>query len=154
MNGQQNSPSLLASDNGAGISLMTEDQLTRLLKRLAVLTRDPRSLSAFATPKQPATLVIGNATGVQFLGPNKYRWAIILSSSGQFCDCFFGPYSGSPSGGFRITPNIDPVLLTYNDIGGCILQVIKANATAAGATMFWQEFETPFPLDGSQPFSL
>ena len=133
---------------------MTEEQLTRLLRRLAVVTRQPRSLSAMATPAPPNHLVINTSLADPMIRANKYRFAIILVATGGSSNVWFGTTPDQSLNGIFLNTAIQPLMLTYNDIGAAILSSISAKGSSMGAQLNWQEFITPFPLDGMRDFSI
>lgn len=148
-------PRRLALESGAEIALMTEAQLERLLKRLAIVTREPRNLSAYATPQPPKTNAIGTANNVLLSAANKYRWGVALSAFGSgTISVSLGPTGNAANVGMSIAPAQVPLVLTYNDIGASILWEIRGTGNSPGAIIGWQEFEVPFPLDGTKNFTV
>jgi hypothetical protein len=139
--------------SGGGITLMTEEQLTRLLKRLAVVTREPRTLSAYSTCAPVSGFTVSTSTNVNILGPNKYRWAIGFSviQAGPV-QISFSNTDSAQSAGIAVYGSQSPWIVTWNDIGAAILGAINASSAAVNSRITWQEFITPLPLDGTGAF--
>lgn len=151
------SPKLSNAVPGAanGISLMTEDQLGRLARRLALLTKTPETLAAYATAGDAGHTSGTIGAVVSFLLPNKYRWALILGVTAN------GPAfitinnsQKTTTDGIAILSGNQPTILTYRDIGAAVLGEFFVFTSAAGLVLSWQEIQVPSPLDGSIPFSL
>jgi hypothetical protein len=138
----------LVSESGAEISVMTEGQLERLLKRLAIITRDPRVLSQYATPALQISKNVSNVGQVKFLNPNKFRFAVLLSTNGPgVVSVGWGQPDIVLATGIIIRAAGDPTLWTFNDIGAAILGPLWAVSSALNTPLTIQEFQTPFPLD-------
>lgn len=134
---------------------MTEEQLTRLLKRVATATKDNKYLSTYATAVAASHANIGATSGNLILNFNKYRWALILSTGGAgTINWGFNSPNQGLNDGFVTNAASSSLLITYNDIGAAILGQLFAGGSSPGSVAAWQEFQVPLPLDGSGAFQL